>query len=258
MMITDPENCATSLNERGFTLIEMLIVMAIVGMMMSAVYAVQRMNVRAVDVEEERVEIQQDQRISLDFITRQLRMAGYDKAESNLPGIVEARSNYIYFTSDLNDDGDLNDGPGAVAPEIEDVDEHVAFCVFDSTEGRALSYITGSTSGVATTSAANPVPLAHAHGNNHQAFAPIQDLEFFYTLEDGTTTLSPTAMQLADIRSVEVTILSRADTPDPRWTDNQVYRPASFATEGTEWGPYNDNTRRRMMTANVRFRNLGL
>ena len=73
-------------NNRGFTLIELLVTMVIVGLMMTAVYAVYVANVRAVSVEADRVEIQQDQRIAIDFLVRELRMAGYDKEESGLPG----------------------------------------------------------------------------------------------------------------------------------------------------------------------------
>ncbi len=237
---------------RGFTLIEILVVMAIVGMMMSAIYAVHIANIRAISVEAERVEIQQDQRISLDFVTRQLRMAGYDREDSLLPKIEDARSNFIYYTADFNADGD-----------VDDADEHVAFCIYNSDNfGLALSYITGNSSTIGTvTSAANPLPIAHTHPPHlHQAFAPIQDLEFFYTLKDGTTTTAPTTMQLEDIRSVAVTILTRADTPDPRFSNNETYTTPS----GQDWGPYldgngnGDRFRRRMMTANIRFRNLGL
>lgn len=238
---------------RGFTLIEMLITMAIVGMMMSAIYAVHIANIRAVDIEEERVEIQQDQRISLDFITRQFRMAGYNKLEKSGPKIEAASSNFFYFTADFNEDGDVND-PG----------EHVAFCVYDSDNfGRSLSYITGNSD--IGTGSVGALPIDHTHvAGQHEVFAPVEDIEFYYTYFDHATktlmkTLFPT--DLDDLRSVEVTILSRADTPDPRWTDNEVYYPASNPTKsaaGAKWGPYGDTTRRRMMTANVRFRNLGL
>jgi type IV pilus assembly protein PilW len=233
----------------GFTLIEILIVLAIVGMMMSAVYAVHIANIRAIDVEAERVEIQQDQRISLDFITRQLRMAGYDKEESLLPKLEDARSNFIYYTADFNADGD-----------VDDAGEHVAFCIYDSAgSGRMLSYITGSNDDVGKVgSTTGALAIGHTHTNQpHQPFAPIQDLEFFYTLKDGTTTTAPTTMQLEDIRSVAVTIVTRADTPDPRWTDNTVYIPAS-GDAFNNGDAYGDNFRRRMMTANIRFRNLGL
>jgi len=249
MICLEIKNSISIRSVRGFTLIELLVVLAIVGMMMSAVYAVHIANIRAISVEAERVEIQQDQRISLDFITRQLRMAGYDKEESLLPKIEDARSNFIYYTADFNADGD-----------VDDAGEHVAFCIYNSADfGLALSYITGSSKTIgAVTSDANPLPIAHTHPPHlHQAFAPIQDLEFFYTLKDGTTTTAPTNMQLEDIRSVAVTIVTRADTPDPRWIDNTVYIPAS-GNAFNDGEAYKDNFRRRMMTANIRFRNLGL
>jgi prepilin-type N-terminal cleavage/methylation domain-containing protein len=236
-------------NSLGFTLIELLVTMGIVGMMMTAVYAFHISSLRGVKAEEERVELQQDQRISIDFLTRELRRAGYDKTDSDLPRIVSARSNYIYFTADLNADGDIGDD-----------NEHIAFCVFFSDDfGRSLSYITGSNSDVGSIgTTANPINIAHTHANHpHQALAPIEDIEFLYTLSDGSTTVAPTAIEHNSIRSVAITILSRADTPDPRWTDSQVYTPVS-GTPFNGGNVYGDNFRRRMFTANVRFRNMGL
>ena len=247
-------NTTSLRNSQGFTLVELLVTVAIAGFIMSAVYAVQVANMRAVNVEAERVEIQQAQRISLDFILRELRMAGYDKAESDLPTIVDARSNFIYFTADRNDDGDVDDGIVATGANA---DEHVAFCIYNSNIGRALGYTSGNTNAIGTVGAGEPLAIGHAHASNpsHGVFAPIEELEFFYTLADGTQTTSPGPGQMDDIRRVVVTILARADTPDSRWQDTQLYaRPSGAAA----WGPYNDAFRRRLLSANIRFRNMGL
>ena len=256
MMILKSKNNQLVRHTHGFTLIELIVTMAIVSMMMTAVYAFHISSLRAVGDEQDRVDIQQDQRISLDFITRQLRMAGYNKLEKSGPKIEDARSNYIYFTADFNEDGDVND-----------TGEHVAFCIYDSDNfGRSLSYITGD-SDIGFTGAAGSLPIGHAHtAGQHEVFAPIEDIEFYYSYYDHATksilqTLTPTDEQLEDLRSVAVTILARDDTPNPRLTNNQTYYPASNPTESValaKWGPYDDNTRRRMMTANIRFRNLGL
>jgi type IV pilus assembly protein PilW len=250
-MINSPSNITKLFKEvRGFSLVELLVTLAIVGMMMTAVYAVHLSNLRAVRVEEDRVEMQQDQRIAVDFIARELRLAGYDRAESLIPTIVDARSNFIYFTADLNDDGDVNDAG-----------EHVSFCMFDSDTGLALSYITGDDISVGQgtpTDVDGPISLAHTHGAHiHQVFSHIQEIEFFYTLNDGTTTTDPGVAQMDEIRSVEVTLLSRATDTDPRWVDNLVYTPPS-GTAFNGGNPYGDNIRRRLLTTNVRFRNMGL
>ncbi len=236
---------------RGFTLIELLVTLAIVGMMMSAVYAVHLANVRAIRVEEDRVELQQDQRIAIDFMARELRKAGYDKAESLTPTIVDARSNFIYFTADLDNSGTL-DGVG----------EHIAFCLYDSgTYGRSLSYVVGSDSDVGAVGsvvAGGAILIGHTHPNHqHEAFALVEEIEFLYAMADGTQTTDPAAGAMEDIRSVDVTILSRALDPDPRWTDNEVYVPVS-GTAFNGGNPYGDNIRRRMITSTVRFRNMGL
>lgn len=250
--------------ERGFSLIELLVTLAIVGLLMAAVYGIQIANVRAIKVEEERVEIQQDQRIAIDFLARELRSAGYDKAESLLPTIVDARSNFIYFTVDRNDDGD-----------VDDAGEHVAFCLYDSAVyGRSLSLIVGDDGDVGQVGSAvasGPIVIGHTHPNHqHEAFAIVEDIEFLYTLVDGTKHINPGIGQLGDIRSVTISLLSRADTPDPRWVDSQGYTPASI-TEGAVdsvdafnngafngGNPYGDTTRRRLITTDVRFRNMGL
>lgn len=243
--------------QSGFTLIEVLISLAITGIMMSAVYAVYIANVRAVKVEENKVEMQQNQRVALDFMTSELRMAACDKTESGLPSIVDARSNFIYFTIDRNSDGDISD-PG----------EHIAFCIYNSPAdgGRVLGYSTGSTSavGAVTPAQATPGPsaaLAEAHGHaSHKPFAPLEELEFFYTLDDGSTTLNPLTTQLANLRSVQVTILARVETSDKNFASNETFTTPG----GQQWGPYLDTNgkpdgiRRRMMTETVRFRNMGL
>lgn len=64
-------------NKRGFTLIELLIVMGMLGVVMAAIYSLYSTHQRAAYTEDEVVEVQQNLRIAMDSITRDVRMAGF-------------------------------------------------------------------------------------------------------------------------------------------------------------------------------------
>jgi len=234
---------------RGFTLIEILIALALTGLVMSSVYAIYIANLRAITADENRLEVQQAQRFSFDFMARELRHAGYDLAESGTPTIVAAGADYIYFTADLNNDGVL-----------DDAGEHIVFCVYDGTN---LGYF-------ATDAAAN-INIAAIDGNNdgfadpghthtapsHQALSTIEKLEFYYTLSDGSQTTTPTkdGVDLTSIREIDVSLLSRTDNADVHYTSTaQSFTSAS----GVVWAGFDDNFRRLLLSMNVRLRNMGL
>jgi len=63
-------------NTRGFTLVEILVVLAVFGIIMGAVYSLYITNQRAAYTSDETVEVQQNLRIAMDAITKDLRMAG--------------------------------------------------------------------------------------------------------------------------------------------------------------------------------------
>ncbi|MBV5340688.1 MAG: prepilin-type N-terminal cleavage/methylation domain-containing protein [Deltaproteobacteria bacterium] len=60
----------------GFTLVEILVVMAMIGVVMGAVYSLYITNMRTAYTSDNTVEVQQNLRIAMDVVTRDLRMAG--------------------------------------------------------------------------------------------------------------------------------------------------------------------------------------
>ncbi len=64
-------------NKNGFTLIELLIVVAIFGIIMGAVYSVYTANQRAAYTTDEVVEVQQNLRIAMETVTKDLYAAGF-------------------------------------------------------------------------------------------------------------------------------------------------------------------------------------
>ena len=66
----------TGQDERGFTLVELLIVTFMLGMVMTALYSVYTSHQRTAYTSDETVEVQQNLRIAMDSISRDIRTAG--------------------------------------------------------------------------------------------------------------------------------------------------------------------------------------
>jgi len=60
----------------GFTLVEILVVMTIFGVVIGAVYSLYLTHQKTAYVQEDVVDLQQNLRIAMDSITRDMRMAG--------------------------------------------------------------------------------------------------------------------------------------------------------------------------------------
>ncbi|GLI38769.1 prepilin-type N-terminal cleavage/methylation domain-containing protein [Geobacter hydrogenophilus] len=63
-------------NSRGFTLVELVVVIGIFGVIMGAVYSIYLTHLKNAYSQEELIDVQQNLRTAMDMITRDLRMAG--------------------------------------------------------------------------------------------------------------------------------------------------------------------------------------
>jgi len=242
-------------NESGFTIVELMISMFIGMVVIVAVYSAYIIQQRSYVTQDQVVEMQQNIRAGLDIMTREIRMAGYDPQESGTAGIEEAYADAIYFTADYNEDGNVSLGG-------DDTGEHIAFDLYTNTAGVSVLGMTRSNGPITMTEI--PAGSGHFEATGHQPIAEnIERIEFFYTQNDGTTqTNSPTAAQLNQISSVQISVLAVAGQRDAKYTNNNVYTPAS----GTAWdlngtaagNAPGDNFRRRLLIMTVQFRNMGL
>ena len=66
------------MKKSGFTLVELLVVMAILGLIMGAIYGLFQTSSRTYVVQDHVVAMQQDARFGLDYLGDHMRMAGYD------------------------------------------------------------------------------------------------------------------------------------------------------------------------------------
>lgn len=223
--------------EGGYTLVELMLTVLISGLLSAAVYAAYVSQQRTYIAQEQVAEMQQNIRAALDTMIREIRMAGFDPTSTAGTGITTALSGQIEFTQDLNADGDSNDDGekidfGFSAAAGNDVNRDG----IPDTNGDVLSLGRQSCN-------------AGACGGYQPIAENIQAIEFRYLDEDGAATAT-----INKIRSVQISILARAGRSDPNFYNNMTYTAAS----GANWGPYNDNFRRRLLITNVQLRNVGL
>jgi len=87
-------------SQRGFSLVELLVTMVIMGLVMTAVYGLFINNQRTSVTSEEVVDVQQNLRVAYDMIARDIRMAGF--AHPNAIASVADNQAAIYTASPFN------------------------------------------------------------------------------------------------------------------------------------------------------------
>jgi type IV pilus assembly protein PilW len=259
-----------SASNNGFTLVELMVTMVVAFLVIAAVYASYVVQQRT-QIEQQQVTLmQQNLRAGLAMMTRELKMAGYDPTLAGGYGITTANKTVFAFTADLCEDGDdPKDSavdptcPGPVDPvTLEPTDddrpnagrpleEQFIYQLFDS--DIPADGINDALQRVPALAPNPAVPIAEN----------IEQIEFSYIMENGSTQETVAAGQLENIRAVQITLLARADRPDYRYTNQQTYTTLF----GTTWDPANTafftipnslNYRRRILLATIELRNMGL
>ena len=90
---------------KGFTLIELMIAMAVGSIIMAAIYSTYQAQQRSYTTQQLAVEMQQNIRAAMTLIKREIRMAGYDPAETSGAGILSAAGDFIEFSMDMDGNG---------------------------------------------------------------------------------------------------------------------------------------------------------
>jgi type IV pilus assembly protein PilW len=103
------KTCHTSTHNMGYTLIELLVALALAAIFFLATMSIVNMSIRSYGDQERVSDAQQSVRAALDLMVRDIRMAGYDPmAMSHGPtagiGILKATETKLQFSADLNAD----------------------------------------------------------------------------------------------------------------------------------------------------------
>jgi len=216
---------------RGFTLVELLVAMAISSIVLASVAAAYRTQIRTHATQQMVVDMQQNIRGAMYIMQREIRMAGHDPTGLSGASILVADDAVLQFQSDDNEDGDCDDS-------MEDIRYAMTA---DGALGRQVS------GGLLD-------PLAEN----------IDAINFVYL--DGANPPNVLATPVpesnrSDIRSIQITIVARSGQNLPglfyQATDDRIYRNQQ-GTIILDMSAAPDTFRRQLLTAEVRCRNLGL
>lgn len=218
---------------QGFTIVELLIAMVVALLAMGAIYSTFLNQHKSYVVQEETAAMNQNLRIALFYVQREIRMAGCDPTGNANARIITANATSINFTEDVRGDLDESDSDG----DTDDANEDITY----SLKANNLVKNTG--------------------GGNQMVVQNIDALDFVYL--DGSSPpniLNPGGSSVPEesldqIRSVEVTMVARTDRITLASKNNNAY----FNQRGWQiLAPQNDNFSRRHLTTWIKCRNLGI
>ena len=207
--------------QSGFTLVEIVIALLMSSIVMIAIYTTSEKQQDVYVTQDEVLGVQNNLRAALLLMTNDIRMAGYDPTGNAGATITIATANSLEFTMDLNANGNTSDS------------------------GEDITYSLYTPSGTTVSKLGRKAPNQNPVADN------ITNLEFYYTLKDGTQSLAPATP--ADIRAVEITMLARsADT-----IGNLTATPTMTTPGGQVWSMAN-NYLWRSQSMVIQCRNMGL
>ena len=241
--------------QQGFSLVELLVAMAMAGIVMAAIYSTYKSQQDTYVAQEQVAEMQQNLRASLYQMGRDIRMAGFNPQRSpNVGGFTDIKldgddidetttnSTNIAFYMDLNAPGTPGLSNGQIDPN--DNDEQIAYRFNPANNGLEKFRVSDDT---------------------WQTVADnIENLNFVYLDGDGIPVDPTTATNLPLIRSVQITVLARTGAFDRDFTNNQTYENQMDPLNADE-APYywsftapGDNYRRRLLSTTILCRNMGI
>jgi type IV pilus assembly protein PilW len=202
----------TAMNRRelGFTLIEILISLALASVVSTAVYTIFSVQHRIYLAQRQIAAIQQSLRTCMYLLEDDIKLACFDPLNSAAPAILIADKQAFRFQADLNENGSLQS---------------------EATNGSGETTVTNDRNEQKTYGFARD---ANGHGRLTRASwnaggSPMADyietLDFVYLDKDGTV-LSPLPLSEDTrklIRSVEVTLVARSERPDQGHRDTGTY-----------------------------------
>jgi type IV pilus assembly protein PilW len=255
-------------NRTGFTIVELLVAMALTGLVAAAIYKAFGSQQKVYSMQDQAAEMQQDMRAAMEVMVTELRMAGYDPTRAGYDPKVEAGAGFksatsssIEFTADLNKNGKVF--PASLLAPAGPDDATLA-----TDPGEWVRYaLTNDANSDGIADNENSLGLGRKvwSGALQPIAENIEAINFVYLDGNGAVITTPVA-DLSQIRSIEITMVARTTRKDKEYTNNTAYRNQSHPPDPNPPGitgitirpAPGDNYRRRLLTTTVNCRNMGL
>jgi prepilin-type N-terminal cleavage/methylation domain-containing protein len=272
-------------NSNGFTLVELMVTVFLTAIAVIAIYRGYTSFSQSADAQEQVIEMQQNLRIGMYTLVRNIIRAGMNEEDSDVAGFIldieppdgtfDNDEETIAFSMNLGSggvysgDGEDNDKDGVIDEEDEvrvgdnDVDDdgeriHFFFYNEDTNNNSQLDAgedVNGN--GSLDQWLQKEVWNSGAYGTAQTIITNVSALNFVYLDENGNV-LGPTISNSTDLEAidtVEITLVVRTTNEDYRIINNESYQNLQGAVIYTAPG---DNFRRRSMSMRVKVRNAQL
>ncbi|TVL98919.1 MAG: hypothetical protein CV087_19935 [Candidatus Brocadia sp. WS118] len=172
-------------NKQGFTLIEVVIGLAICMILMGVTVKIFQVQRKSYSMQEQVTEMQQNIRAAMDMMVREIRMTGYDPTGAGFAGIGTNTSGLLQILADI-------DGNGTTT----DTNEDITYLYYDTNDALYPCEIKRKT-----------------HGASFQPFAEnIDGCNFLYYDNNGVATSTASS-----VRQIRITITGRTTKADSNY-----------------------------------------
>ncbi len=251
-MVTIGTGAPQRTGQSGLTLVELMVALMLFVIVVTAIYQTFHFQQEAYMQTESKVNMVQEARAAQFFLARDIKMAGYDPTTYARAGFNQADVGALDFSMDIAGTGDPNDIEISRFALTSNTDTYEDGICPDDTDCRLSREWC---SNAANCGGMQPV----AEG--------VEAIEFCYIIGNLRATTQPTQLERSRITSVIVSLLMRQPYLSRGYNNTNVYTPASANAQLTPifigdrpdpWGPFNDPYRRKLVTFEVKARNIGM
>jgi type IV pilus assembly protein PilW len=288
---TNPSGFDSFRSNVGFTLMELMVTLALTSIIIAVIYSAYTLQQRTFRRETLVVAAQQNARSALFLMENEIRMAGYDRHNTDLFGITDIRldaagNGTLSFTAD---NGEVS---GFDNHTVDNSEENYVFSLYDAGStvavgnldlgrsidggantslvaegiealGFAFAFDDDADGQLDTSAGGNVIWAVDSDGDNALDTSLDNDDDGDIDEDDdGNNDLViddndgalPSTVNIDRIRAVKVFILARTKSPDFGFNDTSTYVVGSRIVDP----PAGDSFRRRLLSTTVKCRNIGL